>query len=266
MKHFILPLAIALLSSTSAMAAPVSSGLTDKGVTRPQNEDTFFIDKAHDVYVVADGMGGHAAGEVASQIAVDSVRFYSEHPIWGAFDAIWPSSRISLMLGAYFAANQNILTDSINTPAHRGMGTTMVSVILRDGYADVINVGDSRAYRIRNGQITQVSHDHSLVQAYIDEGILKTPEEIENFPYKNVITQAMGTSPKIVPDVFTEPQKSGDIYLLCSDGLFNEVRDDEILRIILSHPADLNAASKELVEKANANGGHDNITVVLVQL
>ena len=169
-----------------------------------------------------------------------------------------------MALAGYERANREILQASLSNPAQRGMGTTMVSAVLYKDRIDIINLGDSRAYRIRGGKIDQISHDQSLVQELIDSGQLKTPEEIEAFPYKNIITQAMGTQPTIRPDVFPIPLIEGDIYLLCSDGLFNELRDNEILAIIQASEKDLKGAAERLVNQANRYGGHDNITVLLI--
>lgn len=248
-----------------AMAEPVAVGLTDKGVTRVKNEDNFVVLRDAGLFLVADGMGGHAAGEVASQHVVQTLTDFTRMPMWGMLDKVWPSSRTIFTVTAYFEANRRILHESMSNPARRGMGTTAVSAVVRDGYVDIVNLGDSRAYRIRNGYMVQVSHDHSLVQEYIDQGKLKTPEEIESFPYKNIITRAMGTQPKILPDVFSEPYRAGDVYLLCSDGLFNELSDDEILKMILSYNGNDEGAARALVDAANARGGRDNITVVIVR-
>lgn len=248
------------------LAEPLSAtGITDKGAVRVKNEDNFVILRDAGVYMAADGMGGHAAGEVASAHVVQTLTDYVKMPFWGALDRVWPSSRTVFMVAAYFEANRRILHESMRNSERRGMGTTAVSAVYRDGYMDIVNLGDSRAYRIRNGYMVQVSHDHSLVQEYIDQGKLKTPEEIEAFPYKNIITRAMGTQPKIVPDVFSEPYREGDIYLLCTDGLFSELGDDEILKIISSYAGNDEGAVRALVDAANARGGRDNITVIIVR-
>lgn len=249
-----------------SFATPKYAGGTDKGIMREQNEDSYVIFQDQQVYVVADGMGGHAAGEVASALACQTADLFVQSHVWGIFDRYLPRFRTDTVLASYHAANQVIIKDAIKNPARRGMGTTMVSAVVRDKYVDIINVGDSRAYRIRDKKIQQVSHDQSLVQQYIDEGILKTPEEIEAFPYKNIITQAMGTQPNIVPDVTEYQIANGDIFLLCSDGLTNELEDDAILRIVLEHLENLDLAVKILIDRANAAGGKDNITAVLIQL
>ena len=246
------------------MAEPMAAGGTDVGVVRDNNEDSYLIREDAQVYLVADGMGGHAAGEVASAMAVETVNEFASLPVWGLTDSVWPMSRTMFIAASFFEANRRILMDSMANAARRGMGTTAVALVLRGKYADVINLGDSRAYRIRAGQIEQISHDHSLWQELIDRGVLKTQEEIDNYPHKNIITQAMGTRPEIAPDVFSILWMPGDIYLLCSDGLTNELTDDDILKIVTENP-DMNAAVRILIDRARTNGGHDNITVVLVK-
>ncbi len=262
----ILTLILLLFIPTLSFGTPKSAGGTDKGIMRAQNEDSYIIFQDQQVYIVADGMGGHAAGEVASALACKTAELFIQSHLWGRFDRFLPRFRTDTVLASYHAANQVIIRDAMKNPARRGMGTTMVSAVVRDNAVDIINVGDSRAYRIRDGKIQQVSHDQSLVQQYIDEGILKTPEEIEAFPYKNIITQAMGTQPEIVPDVKEYPIADGDIYLLCSDGLTNELDDETILHIVLEHLDNLDLAVKTLIDRANAAGGKDNITVVIIQI
>ena len=260
-------LMMSVLKTAQAAEPEVHTGAaTDKGVTRDHNEDSFGVFDVARVYVVADGMGGHAAGEVASRMAVDTLWDFVRQPTWGLLDRVWPEARTNIILAAYREANRRILSDSMNTPEHRGMGTTMVSAVVRRGYVDVINLGDSRAYRYRKGKIEQVTRDHSLVQELIDSGKLKTEEEIARFPYKNIITRAMGTQPTVEADVFCEPIERGDIYILCSDGLTNEVTDAEIAGVLDRYGRDFDGAAKSLVERANAHGGRDNISVVLVGL
>ena len=226
-------------------------GTTDRGVVRSKNEDSFWIDGANGVFLVADGMGGHEAGEVASTMAA-------------AASNVLPLSRTMWTLAAYHAANARIFDKSSQKPSKRGMGTTLVSAIVYGRSFDIINVGDSRAYLYRGGKLTQISKDHSLLQAYIDKGMLKTPEEIRSFPYKNVITQAMGTQAKIEPDVYAIHASRGDIVILCSDGVTDELEDGEMAQIITEHGRDVNKSMQEIVRIAKQRGGHDNITLVLV--
>lgn len=267
-KHITLFTTFCLLLFIPAFSAasPVTEGGTDKGVVRAQNQDSYLILNDQQVYIVADGMGGHAAGEVASALACQTANHFIRSPQWGFFDRVLPRFRTDTALAAYHAANAVIIDNAMKNPARRGMGTTMVSAVVRDNYVDIINVGDSRAYRIRGKNIQQISHDQSLVQQYIDEGKLRTPQEIESFPYKNIITQAMGTQQNIVPVVTEEKIAQGDIYILCSDGLTNELDDETILRIVLKNAQNLDLAVKTLIDSANAAGGKDNITVVLISL
>ena len=255
---------ILALMPALCMAEPIVAGGTDVGVVRENNEDSYLIREDSQVYLVADGMGGHAAGEVASAMAVETMDEFASLPIWGLTDSVLPMSRTMFITASFFEANRRILKDSIVNPARRGMGTTAVALVLRGKYADIINLGDSRAYRIRNGKIEQISHDHSLWQELIDRGVLKTQEEIDNYPHKNIITQAMGTRPEIAPDLFSILIMPGDIYVLCSDGLTNELTDEEILKVVTEN-ASLEEAVKILIEGARNHGGHDNITVVLVK-
>ena len=245
--------------------AEVSAGGTDRGVMREQNEDSYVILSDARLYVVADGMGGHAAGEVASAMAVESMERAVRNPLWDALSAVWPSANTVLTAVGYHAANAAILRESLSNPARRGMGTTMVSAVVLPGdVVEFVNVGDSRAYFLHEHGIRQVTKDQSLVQQLIDEGKLRTPEEIARFPYKNIITQALGTQREIVPVVTREHVVPGDIVLLCSDGLTNELTDAQILEIVESSES-LEAAVTTLIARANAAGGHDNITVVLVR-
>ena len=256
---------LALLWCAPCMAEPVFAGGTDVGVVRDNNEDSYMIRGDAGVFLVADGMGGHAAGEVASAMAVETIGEFASLPVWGLTDAVLPMSRTMFIAASFFEANRRILAESMANAARRGMGTTAVAIVLRGKYADIINLGDSRAYLIRGGKIVQISHDHSLVQQLIDTGKLKTQEEIDRYPYKNIITQAMGTQPEIAPDLFPVATQPGDIYLLGSDGLTNELTDAEILKIVSDH-ADLNEAVKLLIDGARNGGGRDNITVVLVRI
>lgn len=258
--------ALFLMFCGTAYGEVLHAGGTDRGVVRDHNEDTLLMMPEAGVYMVADGMGGHAAGEVASAMAVEAVRDTVETPMWGRLDGVLPAFRTTMVLSSFYQANRRVLQASLSNPAQRGMGTTMVGVVVRDGYVDIINLGDSRGYLIRDGRIVQISHDHSLVQELIDSGKLDTPEKVAAFPHKNIITQAIGTRPELAPDVFEVSSRAGDIYLLCSDGLVNEQTDEEILSVVKSHAGDLSGAVTDLIGRAKAHGGRDNVTVVLVQV
>lgn len=251
-------------SETPSALGYAYNGTTDKGVVRPKNEDSFWIDGRHGVFLVADGMGGHEAGEVASSIAAGTLRQWSREAWVTAVSNVLPLSRTVWMLAAYHVANARILGQSGQKPSKRGMGTTLVSAVVYGHSFDVINVGDSRAYLYRAGSLSKISKDHSLLQAYIDEGILKTPEEIRSFPYKNIITQAMGTQTQIQPDLFSVNAARGDVIVLCSDGVTDELEDAEIAQIIADQGRDVRKAAQEVVRIAKQRGGRDNITIVLV--
>lgn len=241
------------------------AGATDRGIVRPKNEDSFWVDGARGVFIVADGMGGHEAGEVASSIAAKTVRDWSGFAWIVAASRVLPASRTVWTVAAYHAANAEIYAKSRQNPDKRGMGTTAVAAAVYGRSADIINVGDSRGYLYRNGTLTQISKDQSLLQAYIDKGVLKTPEEIRDFPYKNIITQAMGTQAQIAPDVFSIGVRGGDAILLCSDGVTNELTDAELAHIIAQSGNDAQKAAQDMITASKARGARDNVTAVVVR-
>ncbi len=254
------------------------AGLTDAGLLRETNEDNFFISDTEALCVVADGMGGHRSGEVASGIAIETISRYYEDSLVTAEDEAairskllgWPFKRRRpehseerRLVQSVLLANRNIFDHSIENDECRGMGTTVVGAFFLESGAYLIHVGDSRAYRMRNGVLAQLTMDHSLANEYIQMGILR-PEEVEHFPYRNVITRACGLNDTVEPEVRFETLQEGDIYLFCSDGLTDPVSDEGI-RDLLSEVDDLDEACRALVDAANAGGGPDNITVVLAQ-
>ncbi len=239
---------------------------SETGPVRDHNEDSYGVFRDAGVYLVADGMGGHAAGEVASAMAVEYIGKYMSSPLHNIFRKAMPQLAVAWLETAYRVAHEAILKRSRMNRAERGMGTTAVSVLTTPAGVWVVNLGDSRCYRIRDGKITQISHDHSLVQQLIDEGQLRTPEEIARFPYKNIITRVMGTDGDSESETFYDAPQKGDIYLLCSDGLTNEVEEQQIVEIVGQHGEAMQEAAQALVDTAKANGGHDNITVVLVMM
>lgn len=236
---------------------------TDVGRVRSHNEDSFAIrepenqeelERSGRMYLVADGMGGHSAGDVASTAAVQTIiQSYFAQP-----DS--PDWRIS-MATAIKAANDRI-RELGERPGQQGMGTTVVAAAVRDGKALVANVGDSRCYLIRDGRIRQVSHDHSWVAEAIAAGHL-TEAQARVHPRRNAITRSVGTRPDVSADLFEEEFKRGDVLVLCSDGLCGQVTDDVILHTVNGVPAQ--KAADRLVDLANAAGGPDNITVVVVR-
>jgi protein phosphatase len=232
------------------------NGHTDTGLVRDHNEDSFGARDDADVeqqgllLVVCDGMGGHAAGEVASQMAVKTIldTFYGDDQ----------EDRSLALQDAFIRAN-----DSIHRHGRGKMGTTGVAALLHHDALVIANVGDSRAYLLRNGQIWQISRDHSFVNDQVEAGLL-TPEEARVSPIRNVITRALGHQPDVAVDLFRRPVQVGDIILLSSDGMHGMLEDSEILAILQRHPAP--RAIEELIDLANARGGPDNITVLLAQV
>jgi serine/threonine protein phosphatase PrpC len=225
---------------------------SDPGRVRANNQDAASAEQA--LFVVADGMGGHAAGEVASRVAIESMR---EHIGGGT------------LVDAVRLANRAVFDQASDDPTLRGMGTTLVAIALvedPDGTTrmHVVNVGDSRVYLLRDGELEQITDDHSLVAELEREGRL-TAEEARVHPQRNIVTRVLGNSPEVDVDEFPVDPFRGDRFVLCSDGLFNEVPDDEIASV-LRHEHDPQRAVDELVRRANAAGGRDNITVVVVDV
>jgi protein phosphatase len=247
-----------------------SFGATDIGLRRQINQDCIFLDDEIGLYVVADGMGGHSAGEVASKLAVDIVHaFVVQNRV--SDQGAWPfgldaglSSNGNCLRTAIMLANLRIWEQSeINTDLS-GMGTTIVAALAEDGVLTVASAGDSRAYRIRGQGIQQITTDDSWVQAALDKGVLSR-DQVRDHVMRNVITKAVGTSEDIEPRVVEERLQTGDTVLFCSDGLHGMVSDAEILGIILAAGSDIRKAVADLISAANGRGGKDNITVLLLR-
>lgn len=248
-----------------------SAGLTDVGRKRGHNEDSFEIEAGHDLYIVADGMGGHASGEVASKMAVETLlRFFRD--THADQNRTWPykmNRKLSyegnrLTIGIRLS-NRQIFQHAQGSVALKGMGTTIVSILFHEASAYIGHVGDSRVYRIRKDGIKQITEDHSLLNDYMKIKKL-TPQEIENFPHKNVIVRALGMKKDVQVDLVKEELQKEDIFLLCSDGLSGLVSDEAMNEIVQELRDDLPAACKKLIDAANKNGGNDNITVVLAKV
>jgi PPM family protein phosphatase len=246
------------------------AGNTNVGMKRTHNEDSLYLIPSQNLYLVADGMGGHASGEVASQMAVETVaQFFQET---AEDDEItWPFKmdkdkeyQENRLISAVKLANKRIFESAIEQPRLKGMGTTCVIVYFTGGGVYVGHVGDSRVYRIRGNTLTQLTEDHSLLNDYIKMKEL-TAEEIENFPHKNVIVRALGMKETVNVDTMFEIPQSGDIYLLCSDGLSGMIDNETMRQIVVQYREDLEVCCNKLIEKANENGGTDNITCVLAQ-
>lgn len=225
---------------------------TDVGKVRRQNEDAAWLDEKLGVFAVADGMGGHLAGEVASGMAINAVkRMAAEHDV----------ASISVMREAVEAAHEAILAHAKENPACAGMGTTL-SLMWRGGhYMYIAHVGDSRIYRFGAGGLEQITQDHSLVEELVRARIL-TREEARRHPRRNIITRALGTQGDNAPDLLAADRKKGDVWLLCSDGLTGMVPDEEIART-LREAKNLDAAADSLLSQALQAGGRDNVTLIL---
>ena len=230
-----------------------SVGKTDPGRVRRRNEDAFVVDPP--LFAVADGMGGAQAGEVASRLAAAAFREYREA------DELAPEERVQAIIKE---ANRRIYDRARVDSQVSGMGTTVTAALLTDGRVVIGHVGDSRAYRIRDGRLEQLTEDHSLVADLMRSGRL-TPEEAEGHPQRSVITRALGTDPDVDVDTLVIEAEAGDLFLLCSDGLSTMVSDDKVLETV-ERAGSLDDAARNLVRAANSGGGEDNVTVVLFRL
>ncbi len=248
-----------------------AAGTTDVGLQRDHNEDSYVIVAEGGPFVVADGMGGHRAGDVASRIATEAVAEYFSMP--PKLDATWPFSydpRLSedenRLVTAVRIANRRILERSARSRELHGMGTTVVVALFnpQQGRMFIAHVGDSRAYRLRGGFLTQMTRDHSLFNDYLMAMPDLSEEQRSELP-RNVITRALGMREDIAVDLQSDEAQPDDVYVLCSDGLSGMVEDDELLRIV-SGSADLQTACRNLARQANENGGEDNVTALLVRI
>jgi protein phosphatase len=230
--------------------------VSDCGSKRPSNEDAFGISAEHGVYVVCDGMGGAAAGEVASALAVAEVLGVLN----GRTDA---APLEGVVKEAIRAANETIHSRAQRDSQLHGMGTTLVGLVTEGRRVLVFNVGDSRCYRMRNSSLIQISQDHSLVEEQVRMGRITHAEALRS-PHRNVITRALGTESGVEPDLFELKSEAGDLFLLCSDGLTGEL-PDPLIESMLAADLSLNELCTRLVDAANRAGGHDNITCLLVR-
>ncbi len=236
----------------------MAAALTDRGRKRPSNEDAFGFSVEDGVYLVCDGMGGAAAGEIASSLAVDEVlRLLEGHNRNGQ------NPMPDAVAQAVTAANEAIYSRSQRNQRLSGMGTTLVALAVHERQAWVLNIGDSRCYRLRDDRLEQLTQDHSLVEEQVRMGRMSRSEAIRS-PLRNVITRALGTQCRVTPDVFELEMKPGDLFLLCSDGLTREI-PDKLIESILSSNRGLEELCHSLVEAAKKAGGHDNITCLLVR-
>jgi PPM family protein phosphatase len=241
------------------------AGHSDQGRVRTTNEDAYGICLDAGIFVVCDGMGGAAAGEVASHVAVDVMleRLCGGSSTSDDSDLESSLHKQSLLRDAVAAANGRVFSQAEESAQLHGMGTTLVALLVEDHRAWIVHVGDSRCYRIRRGNLERLTEDHSLVDEQVRLGQL-TPEEAERSPLRNVITRAVGSQRSVVPEIEELAVEPGDLFLLCSDGLTREVRDEQLATLLADVP-NLDAACHALVDAAILNGGRDNVTCVLVR-
>jgi protein phosphatase len=248
-----------------------AAGLSDVGLQREHNEDSFIVLNDFDLYVVADGMGGHRAGDVASRIATETIGEFFKST--ANDDVTWPfhfdtnlSEEENRLLTGIRVANRQIFERSTRSRECQGMGTTVVGAMfsLRKQRMYIGHVGDSRCYRVRAGKIEQLTRDHSLVNDYLVAMPDLTDEQRSELP-KNVITRALGMQDQVIVDLQHDEPQLNDVYVICSDGLSGMLTDEEIERVVTASP-DIRTACKRLIEKANDHGGEDNVTAVLIRI
>jgi PPM family protein phosphatase len=244
--------------------------VTDVGRKRKGNEDSLFLNPEQRLFVVADGMGGHAAGEVASKVAVDSINEFV--CLTGGDEEItWPfglDENISYdgnrLKTAIRHANRKVLEATKEKSEYEGMATTVAAVLVDGDMANIGHVGDSRIYLFSEGALSLLTSDHSWVNEQIQSGVI-SPDQARSHPLRNVVTRALGGKADLAVDMQVRKMKPGEILLLCSDGLTTMVPDEEIEQVLQENMGDLKAAAEGLVNAANEHGGEDNITVVLLQ-
>lgn len=242
-----------------------SWGMSDTGRARERNEDSYLINAPLGLYLVADGMGGHAGGEVASRLTVEVI----ERELLAARESApelfvdeAPNGAVRRLLEeAVKEASREVFERSATEPLLHGMGTTLTGLLVQGSTGWIAHVGDSRIYRIRDGEIDLLTEDHSLVQEQMKAGIL-TPEEARHSHLRNIITRSVGFEPTVPVDVLQEELREGDLFVICSDGLSNLVDDEEILEFAGTEPAA--SLPDTLIALANARGGDDNITAIVI--
>jgi protein phosphatase len=236
---------------------------TDPGLARENNEDSVTVDEPTRLGILADGMGGYNAGEVASGMATTFIK--SELGRWLSQAGRHANAREvrRAMEICVDNANRSIFNAANSNPQYSGMGTTLVVGVFQDGRLMLGHIGDSRCYRLRGGQFEQITKDHSLLQEQMDAGLI-TPEQAATSTNKNLVTRALGVEDAVLLEVNEHKVEPGDIYLMCSDGL-SDMLDDDTLAQMLSGEGSLDQKTVQLIDAANANGGRDNISVLLVQ-
>jgi len=246
-------------------------GLTDVGRRRKLNEDSFLIDNDLSLFAVCDGMGGHNAGEVASQMAIEALASFIRKSAEDDEEMTWPfgfdqalSLEANRLQNAIHVANGSVFRAADNRADLSGMGTTLVAVLITGDRLVLGSAGDSRCYLLRDGELRQLTRDDSWVSTAWAEGIL-TADEIERHPFRNVITKAVGAKDSLEVDIHEHILRSGDMVLICSDGLHGMVHDQDILGLLTPPPEPLDEATKRLIDAANESGGRDNISVILLR-
>ncbi len=249
----------------------LAEGLSDVGLQREHNEDSYVVLREYELYVVADGMGGHRAGDVASKLATETIGEFFRST--ATEDVTWPfhfdtnlSEEENRLLTGIRVANRQIFERSARSREHHGMGTTVVGCMFSADKQRIYigHVGDSRCYRVRNGHIQQMTRDHSLVNDYLLAMPDLTDEQKSELP-KNVITRALGMQDHVVVDIQHDDPRPGDVYVLCSDGLSGMVEDDE-LEAIINAATSGKEACRRLIQRANERGGEDNITALVIRV
>jgi PPM family protein phosphatase len=248
-----------------------SFGITDIGRKRQKNEDSFFVNKPLNLFIVADGMGGHAAGERASKCAVEAINLFIEHTQAGE-EITWPfgfDANLSIIenriKAAIHLAHRKILDASNEDYNLKGMATTIVVSMIENDKLFIGHVGDSRAYLMRENRIIQLTTDHSWVNEQLRSGIISA-QQAKSHPFKNVVTRALGGPQDLEVDLLSELVIKNDILLMCSDGLTSMVDDKDLLDVIGKNIDNIETASRKLIETANGKGGNDNITLILAKI
>jgi len=246
-------------------------GATDVGLKREHNEDFFYVDDALGLYIVADGMGGHAAGEVASHAAIETIGNFVASAQRDR-DFTWPfgidknlTTEENLLLSAVKLANGEICGLAESKAEYNGMGTTVVGLKTDDGGFVAAHVGDSRLYRYRDDKLDLLTSDHSWVNEQVARSLI-TEEEARTHRWRNVITRALGNKYTIDVDISRTAVETGDVFLLCTDGLNGMIADQEIHRILRASAESAEIATRRLIQRANEAGGHDNITVLVIRV
>ena len=243
---------------------------TDPGMVRDHNEDAVFVNPNLGLVILADGMGGYNAGEVASSMATTLLSSeletaFATTPPYEADGAAGPVFAHHAIRDKVALVNSAIYNAAESQPQYAGMGTTLVTALFYDNQATVAHIGDSRLYRLRDGELSVITRDHSLLQEQIDSGMI-TAEEARFSQNKNLVTRALGVDPDVETEMHDYPVQPGDLYLLCSDGLNDMVEDEEIQMTLQMLAANLELAATQLIQMANDNGGRDNVSVILVKV